>query len=484
MTASFNQILLAFWRQSNMDTSRWFRPLFYGAVLIGLAVAVWFMPTRQLRIVIVCSMSVLALFGGWVMLLVNLLEQNHPTTTRLVPGHLRRLRQATLAAWLLMSVTQGLLAWWALDGKAPLSALLLATAAVGVAAAWAQRHWLWAIVLYMGPSFVAPHLNEHLAPLWRPLADIWQAQPWACLALSLFVLGAWLMRIFGTGDIGHQKAYERRQRALKLARSGMSGNRATVGSPGRAGDWMARPADTLAAKWLARLLARAQPQQASVMARAELALHSQQHWLRHAVGVGLALPCVGLGFALFFGLLGVAPHDIFFSAVGGIGLVLAIAGFSPGFGLRNMLWHTRREQALLVLLPGMPQGRQLNQAVAFMQLRHFLLAWAVTTLLLGTLLLQTGNAALLSFSVAALPMGILNLMRPPATMRAPTPWTTSRPVMGFFLLNAVLWALCAWLDGLVWLLAGVSLVLSAVLLAWRWRTLGQIQAALPAGRLA
>ncbi len=38
MTTSFNQILLAFWRQSNTDTNRWFRPVFYGVVLIGLFV--------------------------------------------------------------------------------------------------------------------------------------------------------------------------------------------------------------------------------------------------------------------------------------------------------------------------------------------------------------------------------------------------------------------------------------------------------------
>lgn len=485
MTASFNQILLAFWRQSNMDSSRWFRPLFYGVVLAGLCVAMWFMPVMQMRIAIAGTVLVLASFGLWVMLLVNLLEQNHPTTTRLVPGHLRRLRQATLIVWLLTSGVQGVLAWLALAGNVPLPPLLLAAAVIGVVAAWGQRHWLWAVALYVTPSFIAPlRLHERLASQWHALADFWQLQPWIWLALSLALLGALLVRIYGTGDFDHRKTYARRQSALKLARSGMTGNRGSVGTPGRSGEWFARPVDTLAARWLARLLARAQPRQASVMARAELALHGLQHWLRHGVGAGLLLPCMGMGFALFFALLGAGPNAIFGNTTGAIGFVLAITGFSPGFGLRNMLWHTRREQALLVLLPGMPQGRQLNRAVAFIQLRHFLLAWGVTTLLLGGLLLLTGSTALLSLSVAALPMGILNLTRAPATMRAPTPWTTSKPVLGFFVLNAVLWGLCVWLDGLVWLLAGISLVLSAVLLAWRWRALAQAPSALPAGRLA
>lgn len=486
MTTSFNQILLAFWRQSNTDTNRWFRPVFYGVVLIGLAVAGLLMPTTQLRLLIACTVTVIALFGLWVMLVVNLLEQNHPTTTRLVPGHLRRLRQATLAVWLLISVTQGVLAWLALSDKVSLPTLLLAASASGVAAAWAQRHWMCGIVFYMGPSFVIPlHLNERLAPLWQPLVSAWLAQPWTCLALCVVVFAALLVRIYGTGDNAHQKAYEQRQRKLTLLRRGLAGSRTTRGATqGGIGDGLARPVDAIAARWLARLLAQARPQQANVMARAELALHGPQHWLRHAVGLGTALPIAVFGIALFFQLIGAAPDAILRHSTAGMALMLAVLGFSPGFTLPSALWLTRREQALLVLLPGMPQGRQLNHAVAFMQLRHFLIAWGITTLLLGGLLLHTGNTALLSLSVAALPLGVLNLTRAPATLRAPTPWTSSRPVLSFFLLNAVLWGLCAWLDGLVWWLGAVSLVLSAALLAWRWRALGQAPSALPAGRAA
>ncbi|WP_457420095.1 hypothetical protein [Roseateles sp. P5_E7] len=488
MTASFNQILLAFWRQSNADSSRWARVAFYGVVLAGLGVALWFMPVMQLRIAIACTVLVMALFGLWVLLLVNLLQQNHPTITRLVPGHLRRLRQATLITWLLISCAQGGLAWWALAGLAPLPPLLLAAAAVGVVAAWGQRHWLWAIALYMAPSFVIPlHLHKRLAPQWHALVDLWQLQPWGWLALSLVVLGALLVRVYGAGDARHRAAYEKRQRMLKLARSGMTGNRAGIGALGRFGEWFAWPVDTLVSKWLSRLLARAQPGQASiasVMARAELVLHGIQHWLRHGVSVGLTLLCVGLGSALAFGLLGVASGPFFSSATVGIAFGLGIAGFNPGFALRNMLWHTRREQALLVLLPGMPLGRQLNRAVAFVQLRHFLLAWGLTTLLLGGLALLTGNSSVLSMSIAALPLGVLNLTRAPATMRAPTPWTVSRPVLGFFVLNAVLWGLCAFMNSLILPLAIASLLLSAVLLARRWRTLSQAPSAMPAGRLS
>jgi hypothetical protein len=488
MTASYNQILLAAWRQSNTDSSRWFRVAFYSVVAVGLAVATWFLPVMQMRIALVCAVLVFALFGLWVLLLMNLLAQNHPTTSRLVPGHLRRLRQATLIAWLLISGAQGVLAWLALARIVPLPPLLLAAAVVGVCAAWGQRHWLWAVASYGAPSFVVPlHLHERLAPQWHALVDLWQRQPWAWLALSLAVLGALLVRIYGSGDANHRATYEKRQRMLKLARNGMAGNRAGIAALGRFGEWFAWPVDTLAAKWLSRLLARARPQQASmasVMARAELVLHGLQHWLRHGASVGLTLVCVGLGCALAFGLLGVASGPFFSTATVGIAFGLGIAGFNPGFALRNMLWHTRREQALLVLLPGMPQGRQLNRAVAFVQLRHFLLAWGLTTLLLGCLARLTGNPSVLSMSIAALPLGVMNLTRAPATLRAPTPWTVSRPVLGFFLSNAVLWGLCALIDWLVWPLAGLSLALSALLLAWRWPALSQAPSALPAGRAA
>ncbi|TXI18349.1 MAG: flavin reductase, partial [Roseateles sp.] len=60
-------------------------------------------------------------------------------------------------------------------------------------------------------------------------------------------------------------------------------------------------------------------------------------------------------------------------------------GINPAFMLPAMLWHSRREQALLRLLPGMPQGQALNRAVARLQLRHTLTAW---------LLCSTGLVAL------------------------------------------------------------------------------------------
>jgi len=200
--------------------------------------------------------------------------------------------------------------------------------------------------------------------------------------------------------------------------------------------------------------------------------------------MALTMLSVGLGAGVVFGLLGVPPDTVFKSAAPGMALGLAVAGFNPGFGLRNMLWHTRREQALLVLLPGMPRGAPLNRAVAFVQLRHFLLAWLATTLLLVGLLTLAGMPSLLSLSIAALPLGILNLTHAPAAMRAPTPWTTSRPMLGFLLAYSLLWALCAFVNSLAWPLMAASLVLSAALLARRWRTLSQAPSALPAGRLA
>ncbi|MBI3349518.1 MAG: hypothetical protein HY020_20200 [Burkholderiales bacterium] len=484
MDASLHQILLAFWRQ--MDTEKnWGRRVFYGLLLAGLAVALWFMPNMTARLIIIWCVLAACAVGFWIALFINLMQQNQPQAARLVPGHLRRLRQAVLLAWLVPSCALGLLIWFTTMQVVSLPFVLLCATTIAFCTAWAQRYWVATLLLIFGPTFLGSlHQRERWAPLWRALADAWGQQPWAWLVVCLVIMGWLLTRSFGSGDAAHRAFYARRQRMQKAALDGMTGNRAGIAIFGRPGEWLGRPFDKVCAAWLAHLLARARPRQASVMARAEIALHGLQHWLRQLLGLSLTVLCVGLGFAMTFALVGHATAMGLKSGAFGIAIGLSAAGFNPGFALHNMLWHTRREQALLALLPGMPQGRALNQALARMQLRHFLVASALTTSLLLVVVQLAGQPALLCLPIAALPIGVLSLMRPPAAMRAPTGWSASKPVLGFFLLAGVLWGLCTWLDDLVWPLAGISLMLSATLMAWRWRAISQAPSALPAGRAA
>lgn len=483
LNPSLNQMLLASWRQRDPD-SPWGRRALAALGLISLAVGLVMLPDTKARLILTACVLAGAVFGIWIAIVASLLEQNHPNAARFVPQHLPRLREAALLAWLPLSAALGVLLWLAMARMPSLPAMLLAGAAAGVFVAWAQRQWLLWFLLCFAPAVVLPlRLDVRWAPLWAALGDIWQAQPWSVLALCVLALGALLALVFGNGSDAHRAGYARRSRMRQAALDGMTGSRAGLAVFGRPGEWLSQPFDRIASAWLGHVLANARPTPASVMARAEIVLHGLQHWLRQLLGVSLAFGFVGLGFGLAFALAGAKIGLAFQSGGIGMAIGLASAGFNPGFALRNMLWHSRREQALLTLLPGMPQGSAQSRAVVWRQMRHFLVAWVVTTL--GLLLLA--NAAeqplMLCLPIAALALGIATLMRSPAGMQAPRAWTTVLPVFGFLLLGGALWLLSRWLALPLWPLALLGLAISAALAAWRWRVISAAPAAMPAGRL-
>jgi hypothetical protein len=227
------------------------------------------------------------------------------------------------------------------------------------------------------------------------------------------------------------------------------------------------------------------------MARAEVVLHGGQHWLRHLAGVGVALVLVGLGsIALLMVLL---PPDVGVQTIlqnGQVGIVIGLttAGLSIVFTLPKSLWVSRREQALLVLLPGMPQGRALNRAVAALQLRHAGIAWLATAVFTTALAWLAGSALALCVPVAALPIGVWWLMRAPAHVGPPSAWKDVAPVFAYIAAGLLLMVGVRqqpW-DSFeaVAALAAAAVVLSLLLGAWRWRRLAAAPTALPAGRLA
>lgn len=481
---SLNQMLLANWRQRDPD-SRWGRPLLYGLLALGLGVLLWFAPDMRLRLMLGSLVGLATVLGLWVVVAASLLEQNHPHAARFVPGHLRGLREAALLAWLGFSGLAGLLLWQTTAGHLALPAALLICAALCVYIAWSQRNWALWLLLCFGPIVAAPlRLDMRWAPLWQALIELWRGQPWSVLALCLLALAPLLTGVFGHGDERHRAVYARRRRVRMAAREGMAGKQSGLAAFGRPGEWVDRPFNAVNSAWLAHVLARARREPASVMARAEIVLHGRQHWLHHLLGLGVALALVGLGFAIAFALAGPQVGMAWKSGGLGMGIGLASAGFNPIFALPHMLWHSRREQALLVLLPGMPRGAALNRAVAWLQLRHFLLAWGVASAGLLLLADRAGQPLLACQPMAALPLGIVSLLRASAGMAAPRSWTAAAPVLGLLLIGTALWTLHLWLGLPLWLLAAASAVVSAGLFAWRWRRIGAAPQALPAGRLA
>jgi len=167
----------------------------------------------------------------------------------------------------------------------------------------------------------------------------------------------------------------------------------------------------------------------------------------------------------------------------GISIGLGFMAFGAVFTLPGALWASRREQALLVLLPGMPQGAALNRAVAWRQMRQFL--WVLATLLPALAVIVWADIALsaLAYLAITLPMSAW-LWRDVSRLRASRPFAVFGPlllcvvagVLSQFLLSRQPGALLPWLMAVLTLTAG--------LLTWRWRRLSRLPQALPAGRLA
>jgi hypothetical protein len=477
--ATSSQMLLAFWRQRDLEAP-WGRRALIALLLLGTAAGLYLAP--QLWPIQLASNATVVLAVLWLAIVGNLMVQNHPHVARLVPGHVRQLREAAVASWFLTTLCCALLLWLFVPSMPSLPALLLIAAATLVFTAWAIRQWQLWLLLSFGPVlFFGTGLHQRLAPLWTALHELWTGQPWSVLALSLVALGWSITRLFGNGDGGHVVSYACRERMRQASRDSMGGKRGGMAVFGRPGERLARPFERAASAWLAHVLARSRPEVGSVMRRAEIVLHGQQHWLRQSMGALLALSIAALSFVIAFALAGPSLHDNWTKGAYGMAIGLASMGFNPCFALPNMLWHSRREQALMRLLPGMPQGAALNRAVAWLQLRHALVAWALTTVALALLAWAAADLALLCLALAALPLCGLCLLRVPARMKAPTSWTAILPVFGFILGGWGLYGLHQKLDVPLLELAGLVLGVSLALGLWRWRLVTQAPQALPTG---
>jgi hypothetical protein len=158
----------------------------------------------------------------------------------------------------------------------------------------------------------------------------------------------------------------------------------------------------------------------------------------------------------------------------------------PVTGLLAAAARSRREQALLALLSGVPRGPALNRGLALRWLLHFGGAWALAALLLGGF---TGWVApelqpvVLVGLTGLWPMASL-LLTDLLRLSADPGAKIGIAVGSYFVLPGLAAGahlLLAW--PLPAIVAGFAL-LTAGLLAWRWRALGSSPAAFPACRLA
>ena len=442
-------------------------------------------PVAWIAVGVLACMMLLVL---WALQFSALLQLDHPHAAHFVVGHGRALRTAALGLWLLgvvvacvfLVLTMGLarsdvLSW-------PL--LALAAGAALLTLAMALRWWgLWLVMWVPFPLLDQPAVLAALKPWGVALRELWQTQPVFWALLGLLLMATMLSHLFGRADSAHARAYAGRERLRKVAMASTVGQKTGLAAFGRWGEVLGSPFQRMADAWLAHVTKRARPHLGSVMARADVVLYGGLHWVRH-VGAIVVVQAVLL--IVLYGLMrtvGADKHDWFRGSYFGLFIGLSSMSAAPLMGLHGSLWGSRREQALLVLLPGMPQGAALNRALARRQLMHYLLAWAaVLPAFIG--LAWLGQAPhLWAFVGTALPLAAAQ-WRDVSRLRAPGPIAALLP---FLLMMAVVLPSMLLLSRqptllLPWALS--MMVIATALLWWRGRRLSQWPQALPAGRLA
>ncbi|MBK6469297.1 MAG: hypothetical protein IPF94_00835 [Betaproteobacteria bacterium] len=480
------------WRRNN--GSLWALRLWTALTLLlvgapALSALLWAPPRQAWLVIGVLGLAVVV--GLYIMQFAALLRLDHPHAAHAVPGHRSAVRLAALLPWAAGVLLYGLAAAvvsalvFAADARAVMAmglaaGLAAATVMLLVAAAY-RWWWMWVVMSMLPTSMAIPGWSGLVVRAFSWASGVWQAQSLGLTALLLLAQGLALVSLFGQGDAAHADAYARRERLRQTLAANSVGQATPMAALGRWGEWLGRPLQRLSDAWLSRVCAAARPTAASVMARAEVVLYTNQHWVRHLAVVvfvqGLLLACM----ALVVAWVDVPLAQMLKHGHMGISIGLMSLCVSPVLGVHTALWHSRREQALLLLLPGMPQGRVLNHLLARRQAQHCLLLWASSLpgfVLVGWL---GGTPEVMAFPLVELPL-LAWLWRD--TSRLQQPQAISAWPYGLCVLLGVLaMALLRWQPAAWWPLVLAVPGLTAVLLRWRWQRLASLPQALPAGRL-
>lgn len=427
--------------------------------------------------------SVCLQFAWWAMV-AALLRQNHPQAAWLVPGQLRRLRECALGLFLLLALLQGGLLALTFDSR---WLTLLGVAALMLGMAVLQRWpWGWALV-WVIPVSLPGGLRSPTGGWLRERLLAWQAQPpvleWLLLlGLMLLLLAA----VFGRGGSGHARQWQRAAQSRRRQSLENWGGAAATSVQGPAPlRWLAALFSWGRWTWLGRLLGRGpvrRPGQA--LALAELAVLRGLHWSSVLGGVAVVLAL----FVLVLWVLqlgwGVNAWQVATQSGPGFSLGLLCMCINPGMGLWAALYQSRREQALLLLLPGMPRGQALTRQVARRQAAHYLLCWGVGLGLASLLSLRSPHGLtgwVLNYAALTLPLALLPWQDWSRRGR-PSSAVMAMLVLGLLGGMALLAAVVFGLGLPLWAPLAISVGLTLALAAWRWRALAQLPPPWPVGR--
>lgn len=478
--AMLRAILRAPWQLRRNEDGLWGLALVAVMLTLPAVLLVIFAPAAQ-RGQALAIWAALCLQFAWLNQFSNYLRQNQPHAARLVPGHLRSLRWLTLGNWLLFALLTA-----ALLGSAFGQALawVLGAALLMLATAVMMRWpWLWVGV------WVLPLLAGLLqrAGVWPPLLA-WGLRQWLRqplpVALLLGLASAYLLaRLLQDGGAAHARAYAKAGARRQALRDSLRGDRLALRQQGWLGLWVVGVLEIPFRWWMARLLQQRGQDPRAVLARAELCLGAGSHWITQLASALLILLLAALPAYLGSRYYGWDLHQALEGgALTGLSIGLLSTAVNPLMALRASLYRSRREQALLMLVPGMPRGAQLNRLLAGRRLRQYLCAWGAASLaVLALCAALEREPYVIGYAIASLPFGLL-LLRDQSRLRQPSSNAVVGQVMLMFALGGLASALLVWTPICPWTLLALVALPSALLARLRWQALARYPQAWPAGR--
>lgn len=475
------QLLSAPWRQRYTEKAYGF-VLTLAVLLLAVAAVLAYLRADDERAVrhALCGAGVAFLIVLWLLQLVAFKRFNHPSHARLVPTQLQRLRESLLACWLLGALAgAGILGWG--FGHAVQWFLALAMSLVFVASALTWP--LLGLIVCAWPVW----WDQGGADLVRQtIVPLYQEWPFLCSGLLLLAGARFLThRFLRSGDAWHVSDFERLHR-VRFAGSSLA-------QQGQVqwhhwGPWGTRIRQVFLFPWHRYMQYRVRHPHmnpANVMARAELVLRADGHWVLQASMAAwlAAIVAVVYGVASWHG----GPQGLQKTDQGWLGLVwwcLLLISITPVLGLYGALYRTRREQALLMLVPGMPQGMALNRVFTLRLLRQAGLGWLLAAGLAFQLPFKQGTPDLVLVLFGGLLPASALLVQDWSRLQALRP---QRALANSLLVLAgpalCLIALQVGQIERAWVLLACVL-LAAGLLRWRWSRLEQFAPAFPVGRRA
>jgi hypothetical protein len=484
-------ILLAGWRQRRNLGSRWFWPLV--VVLLYVLPTVLYITGRPAKVFLdyTAGFVLFHLLAYWALTVENLSRQNSPANARLVPHHPRLIRQSLLATWLALGLVTG-----AITGVAYSHGWLYGLGALLVMGVIQLSFWVpflaWGLALaVVGLPLIPTLVGKTLVKEFTVRAsNVYPTNPlvplltYAVLLIATLLLWHCISRFgVGYGDARHCRIHERRAKMYLQMQAMQSGQNPLRDQSQLA--WRLNWLSWAPFRWrMQHLLRQAKPTAASVMARARIGFGPNFHWTTQVVVVTQIAGIIGVigliasatvGLEGFREMLIMGPAYI-------TGIMFQFHFMSQQQSLRQS-W---REQSLLMLLPGMPRGGDLNRTLAAHWLIGFSALWLVfcSSVWAATRLLDLESWGM-GFAIAMMPVSLLQL-------RDWSHWNgrTGGAVSGWtaFALAGALPAggVCCWLlcyfELSPWPVMAIVAAVTMVALRWRWIQLGSYQQAMPVGR--